>query len=248
MEADAQTRATIVTGDEAQQVTPSKTETTNTFLTEHLLIPTPLRREVVRPLPEAMVAALDIYKCRTEGVCSKWAIEEDAQSLSGTVVAALTRFLFAYRSETSTTPITPEPLTLGLNVRSTFVVKEVKTYVKGRGVREIWTIEDVVSKQVCSVPSPVALLTFSIEPYDLLNIGVIPILECATKEWGMVNPTFTFSLASLADGRKTDLYTWKWCVSGRHFYPKYRRETSTTTITPELRPVGAVWRKGSSLH
>ena len=78
MEVDDLKGTTQTAAEEAQQVTPSITETTNTFLTEHLLIiPTPLHREAGRPLPKAMVATLDTYKCRTEGVCSKWAIEED---------------------------------------------------------------------------------------------------------------------------------------------------------------------------
>ena len=108
MEADAQTRATIVTGDEAQQVTPSKTETTNTFLTEHLLImPTPLCREAARTLPEAMVAALDIYKCRTEGGCSEWPIEEDDQPLSNPYSSQKTGFCERLRPYRTSFPKKP---------------------------------------------------------------------------------------------------------------------------------------------
>ena len=203
MEEVAHTETTPDKGEEAYQVTLPITETT-----EHLLlIPPPLRRVDVRPLPEAMVAALDTYKCRTEGVCGQWAIEEDAQPLSGTMVATLTTFLSEYPRETSTTTTTaPDPLTPGLNVGSTFVVKEVKTYNVGLEGREIWTIEDVVSTQVTTVRTPVALLPHNTNPNAMLNAGVIPILECTINEWGYENSTF--SLASLADGRKTALYGW----------------------------------------
>ena len=92
----------------------------------------------------------------------------------------------------------PRTLTLGLNAGATFVVKNVKPYDKRSEVLEIWTIEDVVRKQVCSVRRPVALLPFSSDPYALLNTGVI--FWNVLLRRGMVNLTFTFSLGSLADG------------------------------------------------
>ena len=97
MEVDDLKGTTQTAAEEAQQVTPSITETTNTFLTEHLLIiPTPLHREAGRPLPKAMVATLDTYKCRTEGCCSEWTIEEDDQPLSSHYSSQKTGFVSNY--------------------------------------------------------------------------------------------------------------------------------------------------------
>ena len=129
---------------------------------------TQTRKENVRPLPEAMVGALDEYKDKD--------LEEDDQRLSGPMVAALTSFLAEYLlDETSTT--TPEPLTPGLNAGTTFVVKAVKPCDKRSEVRAIWTIEDVASREVTDIDVPVALLSHNTTPDAILNTGVIPILE-----------------------------------------------------------------------
>ena len=154
---------------------------------------TQTRKENVRPLPEAMVGALDEYKDKD--------LEEDDQRLSGPMVAALTTFLAEYLlDETSTT-------TPGLNAGTTFVVKVVKPCDDKRSeVREIWTLEDVASREFTDLHVPVALLSHNTTPDAMLNTGVIPILE--QEGVGMVN--YRFSLASLADGRKTPLYGWTW--------------------------------------
>ena len=163
---------------------------------------TQTRKENVRPLPEAMVGALDEYKDKD--------LEEDDQRLSGPMVAALTTFLAEYLlDETSTT--TPEPLTPGLNAGTTFVVKVVKPYDNRGKVREIWTIEDVASMEVTDLHVPVALLSSHTHPDAMMNRGVIPILERDTRGERLVN--YRFSLAYPADGRKTRLYEWWWYVS-----------------------------------
>ena len=56
-----------------------------------------------------------------------------------------------------------------------------------------------MSKKVSYGRRLVALLPFRADPDYLLNTGVIPIPEYATKTL-VVNLTFTFSLGSLADG------------------------------------------------
>ena len=171
-------------------------------------VSTPKREENVRSHPEAdamietlaRAAALDKYKCRTEG--------ENDQQLSGAMVAALTTFLAEYLlDETSTT--TPEPLAPGLNAGTTFVVKVVKPCDDKRSeVREIWTLEDVASREVTDIHVPVALLSHNTTPDAMLNTGVIPILEQGPDYMGMTK--YRFSLASLADGLETPLYEWVW--------------------------------------
>ena len=166
-------------------------------------VPTPKREENVRSHPEAdamietlaRAAALDKYKCRTEG--------EKDQQLSGAMVAALTTFLAEYLlDETSTT-------TPGLNAGTTFVVKVVKPCDDKRSeVREIWTLEDVASREFTDLHVPVPLLSHNTTPDAMLNTGVIPILEQGPDYMGMTK--YRFSLASLADGRKTPLYGWAW--------------------------------------
>ena len=66
----------------------------------------------------------------------------------------------------------------------------------------------LVSKKVSYDRRLVALLPFRTDPDYLLNTGVIPIPEYATKTL-VVNLTFTFSPASLADGRQKPV-----CMSG----------------------------------
>ena len=123
------------------------------------------------------------------------------------MVAALTTFLAEYLlDETSTT--TPEPLAPGLNAGTTFVVKAVKPCDKCSEGREIWTLEDVASREFTDLHVPVALLSHNTTPDAMLNTGVIPILEQGPDDMGMIK--YRFSLASLADGRKTPLYGWTW--------------------------------------
>ena len=168
-------------------------------------VPTPKREENVRSHPEAdamietlaRAAALDKYKCRTEG--------EKDQQLSGAMVAALTTFLAEYLLDETSTTIP------GLNAGTTFVVKVVKPYDNRGKVREIWTIEDVASMEVTDLHVPVALLSSHTHPDAMMNRGVIPILERDTRGVGLVN--YRFSLAYPADGRKTHLYEWWWYVS-----------------------------------
>ena len=164
-------------------------------------VPTPPREENVRPRSEVMIAdlvraaTLDKYKCRTEG--------NDDQQLSGAMVAALTTFLTEYRLDDTFTT------TPSLNAGTTFVVIKVKPCDdKGSEVREIWTIEDVASRDVTDIHVPVALLSHNTTPDTMLNTGVIPILEQGPDDMGMTK--YRFSLASLADGRKTPLYVWFW--------------------------------------
>ena len=166
-------------------------------------VPTPKREENVRSHPEAVAmietltraAALDKYKCRTEG--------EKDQQLSGPMVAALITILTEYLlDETSTT----NP---GLDAGTTFVVKAAKPCDDKRSeVREIWTLEDVASREVTAIDVPVALLNHNTTPDAILNTGVIPILERDTRGVGLVK--YRFSLVSLPDGRKTPLYGWTW--------------------------------------
>ena len=166
-------------------------------------VPTPKREENVRSHPEAdamietlaRAAALDKYKCRTEG--------EKDQQLSGAMVAALTTFLAEYLLDETSTTIP------GLNAGTTFVVKVVKPCDDKRSeVREIWTLEDVASREFTDIHVPVALLSHNTTPDAMLNTGVIPILEQGPDDMGMTK--YRFSLASLADGRKTPLYGWTW--------------------------------------
>ena len=170
-------------------------------------VPTPKREENVRSHPEAVAmietltraAALDKYKCRTEG--------EKDQQLSGPMVAALITILTEYLlDETATT--TPEPLVPGLNAGTTFVVKAAKPCDKRSEGLETWTIEDVASREVTDIDVPVALLNHNTTPDAILNTGVIPILERDTRGVGLVK--YRFSLVSLPDGRKTPLYGWTW--------------------------------------
>ena len=133
-------------------------------------VSTPKREENVRSHPEAdamietlaRAAALDKYKCRTEG--------EKDQQLSGAMVAALTTFLAEYLlDETSTT-------TPGLNAGTTFVVKAVKPCDKCSEGREIWTLEDVASREFTDIHVPVQCLSLlpnreRVLPYTLLVTG-----------------------------------------------------------------------------
>lgn len=70
------------------------------------------------------------------------------------------------------------------------------------------TLEDVASREVTDIHVPVALLSHNTTPDTMLNTGVIPILEQGPDDMGMTK--YRFSLASLADGRKTPLYGWAW--------------------------------------
>ena len=113
----------------------------------------------------------------------------------------------------------------GLNGGSTFVVRGVKPCdANSRDNGEIWTIEDVVSRQVSTVhiPTTISEAAWWVDPDTLLNTGtgVIPILEWQARvPWHSVffncftTPVtgvkrFTFSLASLEDAQKTALYAW----------------------------------------
>ena len=164
-------------------------------------VPTPTLEENGRPRSEVMIVdlvratTLDKYKCRTEG--------EKDQQLSGAMVAALTTFLAEYLLDETSTTIP------GLNAGTTFVVKVVKPCDDKRSeVREIWTLEDVASREFTDLHVPVALLSHNTTPDAMLNTGVIPILEQGPDDMGMTK--YRFSLASLADGRKTPLYGWTW--------------------------------------
>ena len=64
----------------------------------------------------------------------------------------------------------------------------------------------LMSKKVRYDRRLVVLLPFRTDPDYLLNTGVIPIPEYATKTL-VTNLTFTFSPASLADGRQKPLHT-----------------------------------------
>ena len=134
-------------------------------------VPTPKREENVRSHPEAdamietlaRAAALDKYKCRTEG--------EKDQQLSGAMVAALTTFLAEYLLDETSTTIP------GLNAGTTFVVKVVKPCDDKRSeVREIWTLEDVASREFTDIHVPVQCLSLlpnreRVLPYTLLVTG-----------------------------------------------------------------------------
>ena len=91
------------------------------------------------------------------------------------MVAALTTFLAEYLlDETSTT--TPEPLAPGLNAGTTFVVKAVKPCDKCSEGREIWTLEDVASREFTDIHVPVQCLSLlpnreRVLPYTLLVTG-----------------------------------------------------------------------------
>ena len=91
------------------------------------------------------------------------------------MVAALTTFLAEYLlDETSTT--TPEPLAPGLNAGTTFVVKAVKPCDKCSEGREIWTLEDVASREFTDIHVPVQCLSLlpnreRVLPYTLLATG-----------------------------------------------------------------------------
>ena len=123
---------------------------------------TQTRKENVRPLPEAMVGALDEYKDKD--------LEEGDQRLSGPMVAALTSFLAEYLLDETSTTIP------GLNAGTTFVVKAVKPCDKCSEGREIWTLEDVASREFTDIHVPVQCLSLlpnreRVLPYTLLATG-----------------------------------------------------------------------------
>ena len=146
-----------------------------------------------------------------------WVIVKDVQPLSRALIVALA----PYRKDGPRASTRPS----GLNGGSTFVVRGVKTCdANSRDNGEIWTIEDVVSRQVSTVhiPTTISEAAWWVDPDTLLNTGtgVIPILEWQARvPWHSVffncfaTPVtgvkrFTFSLASLDDDRKTALYAW----------------------------------------
>ena len=139
-------------------------------------VPTPKREENVRSHPEAeamietlaRAAALDKYKCRTEG--------DDDQQLSGTRVAALTTFLSEYRGET--TPA-PAPLLLWFferrnNMRCEGGLRRMPNVLEshrqnknavdrfqtlGQRARDLNDRRSLLRRSVTGIPVPVALLT-----------------------------------------------------------------------------------------
>ena len=183
----------------------------------------PQCHEDVQPLPEAMVVALGAFKDRKTSGPIAYALVEDAQPLSATLVAALTIILPECRganakngakTSSSSPPGVEKPgfscLDMCLNAGSAFVVRGVE---RGENAhvdsQEIWTIEDVVSNQLSIFQPPRgALLPDNTDLNALLNTGVIPILEQTPDGPGLTK--YRFSLASLADGRKTPLYGWAW--------------------------------------
>ena len=162
-------------------------------------------QEDVQPLPQAMSVALDGFKERKENGPIVFTLVKDVQPLSFLLVEPLERILPEWRRVIENPGTTC--IDMCLFAGSAFVVRGVERGENAHGdSQEIWTIEDVVSTQVTTVRTPVALLPHNTNPNAMLNAGVIPILECTINEWGYENSTF--SLASLADGRKTALYGW----------------------------------------
>ena len=168
----------------------------------------PQCQEDVQPLPQAMSVALDRFKDRKENGPIVFTLVEEVQPLSILLVEPLTRILpewWSVKENPGTTCID-----MCLFAGSAFVVRGVERGENAHGdSQEIWRIEDVVSNQVTIYQPPrAALLPPNTDLNALLNTGVIPILEQTPGDLGMAK--YRFSMASLADRRKTPLYEWVW--------------------------------------